>query len=353
MSESGELRLQRLVAQRLAGPAWAEPAEAVRHLGAVQAQDLPGALTSVALRTTGRRAAQVRDALNRGEIVRTWPMRGTLHLVPAEDAGWMTALTGRRVTAGIRRRLQEVGIEEVSVARAEEVAAEVLAAAESVSRAQLIGAWEAEGLVPHRQSGIHLLGLLCRHGELALGPMDGKDQHVVRYRQWVPSPRHLAPQEALREWVRRYVQGHGPVTAPDAARWLGLPLGQVRTALAELDGELDQVEFSGQVHFRAPGLVDLVEDYRTEARRLMLLPGFDEYMLGYADRTFAVPTAHQDRIVPGGNGMFRATIIKAGRVIGVWRRAGSGARARIAPEPFTSLGPRDAASVQRAFERLP
>src|SRR5699024_7938565 len=136
MSESGELRLQRLVAQRLAGPAWAGPAEAVRHLGAVQAQDLPGSLTSVALRTTGRTVAQVREALDRGEIVRTWPMRGTLHLVPAEDAGWMAALTGERVTVGIRRRLREVGLEEASVARAETIAAEVLAAAESVSRAQ-------------------------------------------------------------------------------------------------------------------------------------------------------------------------------------------------------------------------
>src|SRR5699024_3832765 len=136
MSESGELRLQRLVAQRLAGPAWAGPAEAVRHLGAVQAQDLPGSLTSVALRTIGRTVAQVREALDRGEIVRTWPMRGTLHLVPAEDAGWMAALTGERVTVGIRRRLREVGLEEASVARAETIAAEVLAAAESVSRAQ-------------------------------------------------------------------------------------------------------------------------------------------------------------------------------------------------------------------------
>src|SRR5699024_9318050 len=112
-------------------------------------------------------------------------------------------------------------------------------------------------------------------------------------------------------------------------------------------------EFSGQVHFRAPGLVDLVEDYRTEARRLMLLPGFAEYMLGYADRTFAVPTAHQDRIVPGGSGMFRATIIKGRRGGGVWGGAGAGAPAPTAPDPPSSLGPREAASAQRASERLP
>lgn len=342
-----------MVAQGLAGPRWPSPAEAVRHLGAVQAQDLPGALTSVALRTTGRSAQEVREALDRGEIVRTWPMRGTLHVVPAEDAGWMTALTGARVTAGLRRRMTELGIDEGVTSRARRVAEEVLPGTASASRADLFEAWQRAGLLQHRQSGTHLLNLLCRRGELVLGPLVGKDQRVVRYEAWVPGARHIGAQDALVEWVRRYVGGHGPVEQQDLARWFGLPLGHIRAALARLEDELEQVVLGERVLYRQRGLADRAEEHRREVKRLLLLPGFDEYMLGYADRSFAVPESHSDRIVPGGNGMFRATIVKAGRVIGVWRRAGSGNARRIEPEPFVELGPRDRASVHRAFDRLP
>src|SRR5690625_4294161 len=104
-----------MVAQRLAGPRWQTPLEAVRHLGAVRAQDLPGALTSVALRVLRGSREDVRAALNSGQIVRTWPMRGTLHLVPAEDAGWMMAITGDRIESGLRTRLTEMGIDDAAL----------------------------------------------------------------------------------------------------------------------------------------------------------------------------------------------------------------------------------------------
>jgi hypothetical protein len=78
MSTPHEVALLRLVAQRIAGPRPKTPAEVVRRLGAVQGQDLPGALLSVALRTAGGARADVEAALDAGEIVRSWPMRGTL-----------------------------------------------------------------------------------------------------------------------------------------------------------------------------------------------------------------------------------------------------------------------------------
>src|SRR5699024_3904761 len=92
-------------------------------------------------------------------------------------------------------------------------------------------------------------------------------------------------------------------------------------ALARAEG-LKQVIIGGLTHYLDPAVPDLLAEHRRDARRLMLLPGFDELMLGYGDRTFAVPPAHLHRLVPGGNGIFRATVVKAGRVIGLWRRAG-------------------------------
>ena len=349
-----EVALLRLVAQRLAGPRWDTPAEAVRHLGAVQAQDLRGALTSVALRVAGGTSAGVRAALDAGEIVRTWPMRGTLHFIPAEDVGWMMAIAGPRMDTGLRTRMALFGIEDFTRVRthALEVAAEALAGTRGLTRAELSAHWADAGLVREPRAGLFLLHVLCGAGELALGPMAGDEQQVVRLADWVPRPRTLDPEEGLTEWVRRYVLSHGPVTDQDTARWFGLPLGMVRPALARAGG-LEQLDADGHTYYLDPAVPELLAEYRREARRLMLLPGFDEFMLGYTDRTFAVPPAHIDELVPGRNGVFRATIVKTGKVIGLWRRGGTPARQRLEVDAFRPLGPRTETSVRRVFEKLP
>ena len=95
-----ELSLLRMAAQRLVGPRAATPLDAVRWLTAVQGQDLPGALTSVALRTAGGTRAAVTAALDAGEVVGSWPMRGTLHLVAADDLPWMLELLGLPAEGG-------------------------------------------------------------------------------------------------------------------------------------------------------------------------------------------------------------------------------------------------------------
>jgi len=104
MTSLPEVGLLRLAAQWLAGPGAASPVEAVRRLGAVQAQDFPGAVTSVALRTAVRRRKDVEVALDDGEIVRTWPMRGTLHLLAADDLGWMLGLLASRALTALTAR---------------------------------------------------------------------------------------------------------------------------------------------------------------------------------------------------------------------------------------------------------
>ncbi|UFU06266.1 winged helix DNA-binding domain-containing protein [Ruania halotolerans] len=350
MAWTHDLPLLRLLALGLAGPRPASPAEAVRHLGAVQAQDLPGALTSIALRTGGT-CEDVRDALDAGAIVRTWSMRGTLHLVPAEDAQWMTAITGPRTDAAAAKRHADLGIDEIVRARALEIATRTLDG-RSATRTELFAQWQEAGLLADRQSAVHLLGLFCRAGELVLGPLSGTEQLVVRCRDWIPDRRTLDVEDGLDEWLLRYVDSHGPVTERDAARWLGLPLGMIRASLSRTADRVERLEAAGETYLLHPGLPDLLTEYRQEARRLMLLPGFDEFMLGYGDRTFAVPPDQLDRLVPGGNGVFRATIVKGGRVIGLWRR-GRTAQAAVEVEPFRPLGPRVEASVHRAFAGLP
>src|SRR3954465_10593389 len=126
MTTPHEVALLRLVAQRIAGPPWPTAAETVRWLTAVQAQDYPGALTSVALRTEGATRTGVEAALDAGEVVRSWPMRSTLHLVAAEDLGWLLELCGPRVLAGAAKRRGGLGLTEADTERARELAVAAL-----------------------------------------------------------------------------------------------------------------------------------------------------------------------------------------------------------------------------------
>lgn len=365
MTTTPDIALLRLVAQRLAGPRAATPADAVRHLLAVQGQDLPAALTSIALRTPTPSRDAVVAAFDAGEVVRTWPMRGTLHVVPAEDVAWTVALMCARPLAAAASRRGQIGLTDAHVAAAWEVAERVLRGA-GATRAELLAAWSEAGVPTAGGPGYHLIALLAQSGVVCQGPFRGSEQLIVLVEEWVPRRRQVDGDEALAELARRFVVGHGPATDKDLARWSGLPLGAVRRGLAAAhDGGgtgaggraaevgLTTLAVDGVTHHLAADLPDLLADHRDDARRTMLLPGFDEIVLGYADRTATVPAEFADRIVPGGNGVFRPTVVHDGVAVGTWRWTGSGARRRVELEPFDDLPAGVAGAVERLAAELP
>ena len=347
-----ELSLLRMAAQRLVGPRAATPTEAVRRLTAVQAQDLPGALTSVALRTaTGTRAA-VAAALDAGEVVRSWPMRGTLHLVAAEDLRWMLALLGPRALARAATRRAALELTGRDVERARELVATALHGGRRLGRGELLAAIADGGISTAGQRGYHLLWYLAQTGTLVLGPMRAGEQLFVLLEEWVPAsgPRERA--EALGDLALRYFAGHGPATVPDLVRWAGLGVRDVRAGLAVAAPQLERREVDGTEHWLDPATPERLAAARAEAEGVLLLPGFDELVLGYADRSCTVPPQFAARIVPGNNGMFRATALHCGQVVAVWRAGRTGARP-IELEPFTELPAEVVAAVQERFAALP
>jgi len=353
MTTARDLALLRLVALRVAGPPPADAAEAVRLLTCVQGQDLAGALTSVALRTAQRTRAGVSAALDAGEVVRSWPMRSTLHLVPAEDLHWLLELCGPRVLAGAARRRAVLGLTEADTERARELVTAALSGGRRCSRKELLAVVADGGVATTGQRGYHLLWYLSQTGTLCLGPMDGGDQLFVLLDEWVTAPRRLDRDAALAELALRYLRGHGPATVADLARWAGLPVTDVRAGVAAVRDELAAVEVDGREHLMAPETADLLAGCRAQAAGLFLLPGFDEFVLGYADRSCAVPPEHADRIVPGGNGVFRPTVVHRGRVVGTWGWEGRGARRTVTATPFTTFPDEVAEAIPAAAAALP
>src|SRR6476661_2438677 len=241
MTSQREIALLRLAAQWLVGPGAASPVAAVRRLGAVQAQDFPGAVTSVALRTAARRRKDVEVALDDGEIVRTWPMRGTLHLLAADDLRWMIELLASRSLTALTARWAQLGLSESDAERSRE----------------LITAIDDGGVATAGQRGYHLLGYLARTGTLCLGPTDGAgEQLFVLVDDWVPAARSRTRDEALGELALRFFLGHGPATVHDLARWAGLPLRDVRAGLEVARPRLATLDVDGVEHLMDPAAPD-------------------------------------------------------------------------------------------------
>jgi hypothetical protein len=305
-----------MVAQHLGGAELSSPVEVVRRMLALQAQDFPGAKWSVGLRQAGATEAGVEAACDAGEIVRSWPLRGTLHLVAGEDLGWLLALTAPRATASAAGRRAALGITAADVEMARETAQAALTGRRVLTREALLAAFDAAGVSTLGQRGYHLLWYLGQTGTLVLGATDGRNQTFALLDEWVPRPRRLDGDEALGELALRYFHGHGPATVADLARWSGLTVGDVRRGIAICARRLTTLELDGVTYYLASETLE----GSTPTARVHLLPGFDEYLLGYGDRTAALAPEHIDAIVPGGNGMFKPTIVVEGEVVGTWKR---------------------------------
>jgi hypothetical protein len=269
----------------------------------------------------------VETSFGSGEIVRSWPMRGTLHLVPAEDLGWMLELTAPRAIRSAASRRAALGITETEVERAREIAVASLTGGRALTRNAILASIAAGGVSTEGQRGYHILWYLAQTGTLVLGASQGRQQTFTLLDEWVRAPRRLERDEALGELAFRYFRSHGPATARDLARWSGLTMADVQRGLTVSGGLLTALELDGLRYHLAPETLAPAPT----AARVHLLPGFDEYLLGYGDRSAALASENSAAVVPGGNGMFKPTVVADGEIAGTWRRTRIGGEVLIEP----------------------
>ncbi|WP_404312827.1 winged helix DNA-binding domain-containing protein [Agrococcus terreus] len=314
------------------------PAEAMRALVAMQGQDLPAVLRAIAIRSAaGTTLADVRDAFGRGELVRSWAMRGTLFATTPRDLAILHAATGERMRRQELRMLRDREVPEAVGAQAAEVAADALAAG-PLARPALLAAWEAAGIATSGGHGYHLLALLAIEQRVRFGPFDGAEQLLVGG----PPAAVADPAAAHLDLLARVVASRGPIRGDDVAWWTGLPKVPIRAALAAAPG-LEPVLVEGVPMRMRAGLEPLPRD------GVRLVPAFDEWLLGAADRSLVASPAALAAVVPGGNGVFRPTVLVDGRVVGTWSLPA--ARARAGGDPEATLVEPVPAAASRALER--
>lgn len=341
--KTATLRSERLRSHRLTAPA-ASVVDAAGRMCAVQSQDLTAGRWALGIRTRG--AVTLRDvdaAFDRGDLVRAWTMRGTLHTVVARDLGWMLEVTAERQRRQAAGRQRDLGIDDAMLRLAARVLTPALRDG-GCTRAEAFAELERVGIDPTGQRGLHLLFRLTVDGLICQGPVVARagvtrEQRFVLVEQHIHD--HATPRDPLAELFLRYVEGHGPAGIADFAWWSGLTLSQSRDAADRATDRIVEVD---------DGLFAASERPRRArgAASVHALGAFDEYYISYADRTTVCAPQHLAAVGPGKNGMVRATIVEHGRVIGCWTHATA---SRGAPPEYFDA-PVDPGAVDAALSRF-
>ena len=347
---------------RPAGPIPArEPAAIVRWFGAMQAQDLGSGLHSLGVRLPGWTRRQVEDAVLDGSVLRTWPQRGTIHWVAAQDVRWYLDLCGSRALRGTEKRRERLGLSDTDAHRAVEVLTAALSEQSPVLRSALLERLQRAGIDTSGQRGYHLLWFAAQSGQICLGPMQGSQPSFALLADWAPAVDPRDRDEALADLTVRYFRSHGPTTRQDFAGWTGLTQADAKAGIALAQEQLMAVQVDSTTMWCVPDLPDVAESVASDANAggnpgAFALPAFDEFMLGYKDRDIPLPPAYADRIIPGRNGVFAPTLVCDGRVVGTWKRKETKTRVRVVATPFAPIPQNDeetlAASLQRYADYL-
>lgn len=334
----------RLYNQRIAGSSITKPEQVVQAFGAIQAQDYMQAVWAIGLRCPNSKLTDIERAITDRKIVLTWTLRGTLHFVPAEDVKWMLQLSAPRLASQTKRRNAELGLDEQTMERCRELILHALTGGRQIDRSALLQLMEEEGIHTGNQRGYHILWNSAYQGLICFGPMNGKQQTFVLLDEWVDHVRELSYEESVCELALRYFTAHGLTTVQDFAGWAGITLTDARRGLDAVRGELHAELINGSEYFMSSDRLAPTD----EEPSVYLLPGFDEYILGYKDRSAVLEPEYASLIVPGNNGIFLPTIVVNGRVVGIWKRILKTKGIEIAFYPFGELGAVEAEVLKEA-----
>src|ERR1700722_4804854 len=188
---------QRLINQQIAAPSHKKPCDVVAALGAMQAQDFLGALWAIGLRLPHATEAEVKQAIADRTIIRTWPMRGTLHFVAAADVRWMLELLAPRVIASSARRHELFGLDDALIARIKKLIIGALQGSRQLTRDEMYRLLERADVSVTGQRGFHILWRLAHDGVICFGAHRGKQATFALLDEWLPKTQDLGRDQAL------------------------------------------------------------------------------------------------------------------------------------------------------------
>ena len=329
-----QARLLRMQAQRLTDPRPVQPPEEVlRQIFAVQAQELPASYLSLRARSGGFTAEQVaHDRQFGSEICWRWSLRGTLHLITVQDARWLIPLLSADLIAWDRLRLTQVGYTEATAQKGVELIRNAIEQHGELTRVEIAQRLKYQNLPFEGQATLHILYRAVCEGAICPGADRGKKPTYTLFEKRYGALESRPRTEALNELILRYLAAYAPARPEDFAVWSGVKISEARPLWQSLTDQMLPVEIEGTPNWILQSQSTAMKTIDRLSPTVRLLPRFDTYLLGYANRNLRIDPAFIQKIFVGG--IIKPVVVFDGWVIGTWKTTPRGKTLELTVEWF-------------------
>ena len=342
------IRARRLAGQFLTtlGPARAE--DVVRALGAVQAQDYAGAKWALSMRARDATDAAIEHDVNTGRILRTHVLRPTWHFVAPEDIRWMLALTGPRIAAAMASYNRKMELTRAVFSRANRAIERALRDGRHLTRAELKTHLERARV---GTTGMNRLAHIVMQAEIdgvvCSGPRAGNQFTYALLDERLPACRAWDRDEALGELATRYFRSRSPATVHDFAWWSGLTVADAKRAV-DIAGPMLERRATDD----ATWWIWADAPPAARGRSAHLLPNYDEYFIGFRDRSAMAPRPDAIQLVTGGSTLINHVVVVDGQLVGGWKRVTRASGVEVKATYLAPLSPSERRMISRQRSRL-
>ncbi len=313
-----ELLSKRLLVQHLIPWGKQDEEEVVSWMGAIQGQDYTSSKWAIGVRLPGSTEGKAEQAIREFRIIRSWIMRGTLHLVTATDIRWMLDLLGPRIIRAGMPRNRQLELDEQTFSRSNKILQRSLENGKQLTRDELVEIYEEEGISTTGQRFIHLLQRAALEQIICFGPKREKQFTFTLLSEAIPRVRSAkSREEALAELALRYFQSRGPASLQDFIWWSGLTSLEAKEGLEAAKPFLQHIVAEEQTYFLSREFPLKPEQ---TGRSAWLLPAFDEFVIAYRDRSALLDKQLSPKVI-SVNGIFYPVIVVNGKVAGLWKRS--------------------------------
>ena len=324
------IAIRRLQNQQLDHHLFKKPEELVAWFGGVQSQDYPGAKWAVGGRLKNCTNSDIEQSIADRKIVRTWAMRGTLHFVSASDINWILSLLAPRIIAKNIRRYKELELDEETLKRSNKILENALQDGKHLTRRELIAILKENGISTEGQRASYMLQRASLDGLICQGGMQSNNNPIFISMDELPKTKTLDCNKSLAELAKRYFKSHGPATLQDFVWWSGLLLNDAKAGLEDVESQLLSKTIEDKSYWLSGS-----KEGAPHSQMFHLLPSFDEYIVGYKDRSALLEkmNSKNTRI----ENIMYPTIAMNGQIMGTWKRRFQKNEVIIELKPYIEL----------------
>ena len=272
-------------------------------------------------------------------------MRPTWHFVTPTDIRWMLELTAPRVRILLAHMDRQLGQDQAVFKKSNSVLSEALRGGKQLTRSELAPILQRAGLATEELRLGHMLIHAELDGVICSGARKGKQFTYALLEERAPEAKTLDRAEALAELTRRYFRSHAPATLQDFVWWSGLTMSNARQGIEAVQSEFEAETVDGKTYW-----FPVFSSGQKSLSKAYLLPNYDEYTVGYKDRSAIFDGTHIDKLVAFRESILTQTILIGGEIAGTWKRTIKKSEVIVEIAPFTALKKAETQAVITAIE---